>query len=55
MIDCPSVLIEFDPMTWKINAIYFKASTDTETTRLRDILLRGLRLDIAPAGDTYDS
>jgi len=54
MNEKPSLLIEFDPLTWQINAIYFKASTDEETKRLTEILVRGVKYQI-PVGGHYDA
>ena len=50
----PALFIEFDPDTWQMTAIYFKASTDKETQRLTEIITRGVKCQI-PQGGKYDS
>ena len=41
MNEKPSILIEFDPDTWIITAIYFKTSTDEQTEQLKKFLELG--------------
>lgn len=56
MNENPCLLIEFNPLTWQTIAVYFKASTDEETKRLREILVRGVKCEMsAPAGGHYDA
>ena len=56
MNENPCLLIEFDAQSWQTIAVYFKASTDEETKRLREILVRGVKCEMtAPAGGHYDA
>lgn len=56
MTDTPALLIHFDPDTWQIIAVFFKASTDEETGRLQEILMRGVKLEmVTPAGGHYNA
>jgi len=45
MNDKPAILIQFDPETWQIVALYFKTSTDRETERLIQIFTEGVSYD----------
>lgn len=49
MNERPALLIEFDPETWQVTAIYFKAATDEETEHLTEILVQGVKCQM-PAG-----
>ena len=52
MNDKPAILIEFDPKTWQVVAIFFKSSTDEETAVLKTILSSYKRL-AEPTGGRY--
>jgi hypothetical protein len=46
MNDKPALFIEFDPQTWELTKILFKASTDVETKKLTEILTQGVKYKI---------
>lgn len=50
MNECPSLLIEFDPLTWEMKAIYFKAATDVEKNKLTEILVQGVQCKMREDG-----
>lgn len=43
MSDLPAILIEFDPVTWEVAALYFKANNDEQTQIMQAILAKGMR------------
>ena len=56
MNDCPAILIEFDPETWEIVAVVFKADTDQQTDALKAFLAEGMRTATqTKGGPTYVS
>jgi hypothetical protein len=50
----PCIFLEFDPETFELIAIYFKASNDAETELLQKILMRNFKSD-EPEGCFYDA
>ena len=48
--DKPAVWIEFDPETWAVAAVYFKANSDTQTEKMTAILAEGMRTAAQPGG-----
>lgn len=54
MNDKPCIFLEFDPETFELIAIYFKASSETETELLRRILMQNFKSE-EPAGCIYDA
>ena len=39
----PSLLIQYDPTTWKPTAIFYNGATDTETALLQEVIAPMLR------------
>lgn len=55
MNDRPAILIEFDPETWEVVAIFFKANTDQQTEAMKAFLAEGMRTAAHKEGPTYAS
>lgn len=54
MKERPCIFLEFDPVTFELIAIFFKASTDRETEQLREILFKNFKEE-NPEGYQYDA
>jgi len=38
MTDRPAIMLEYDPTTWEVTAVFFKSNSDTQTEALKMIL-----------------
>jgi len=54
MNDMPALFIEFNPVTWEMIRVYFKASTDKEVEALSAILAEGVKYE-RPERTRHDS
>ena len=48
--DRPAILVEFDPETWAVAAVYFKANSNKQTEMMTAILAEGMRTAAQPGG-----